>query len=299
MTLNCCLNKVSTSTVYLNGRFLPQDQAFVSVLDRGFVFGDGVYEVIPVYGGQLFRFDEHMQRLNNSLAAIRLDNPLNNAEWQTLLNTLILKHGGGEQSLYLQLTRGVAPRDHPFPANTTPTVFASSSPLIPVAPELLAKGASAITLEDTRWKHCNIKTISLLPNILLRQQALEANAQEAILVRDGLVTEGSASNLFIVSHGIIKTPPNSPFLLPGITRDLLLELAAANHIACQICDISHHELLHADEVWIASSSRELLPITHIDDQTIGSGHAGPIWQTMNQLYQRYKQALIAGEVEQP
>ena len=290
---------MSSSTVYLNGRFLPQEQAFVSVLDRGFVFGDGVYEVIPVYGGRLFRFDEHMQRLNNSLAAIRLDNPLEKTAWHTLLSTLVSKNGGGEQSLYLQLTRGVAPRDHPFPTNTAPTLFASSSPLIPVDSALLARGASAITLEDTRWKHCNIKTISLLPNILLRQQALDANAQEAILIHDGLVTEGSASNLFIVSHGLIKTPPNGPFLLPGITRDLLLELAAANHIACQECNINRHELLHADEVWIASSTRELLPITHIDGQPIGSGHAGPVWQTMNQLYQRYKQALIAGEVEQP
>lgn len=286
-----------STIVYLNGLFLPQEQAFVSVLDRGFVFGDGVYEVIPVYGGRPFRLDEHLQRLNNSLAAIRLANPMNNHQWRTLLNTLIEKNGGGEQSLYLQLTRGVAPRDHAFPANTPATVFATSTPLKPVAPELLASGAAVITLEDIRWQYCHIKAIALLPNILLRQQALDVGAQEAILLREGLVTEGTTSNIFIVKEGIIKTPPKGPFLLPGITRDLALELAAANSLAYQECNFGRDELLQADEAWLASSTRELLPITTIDNQLIGTGHPGPVWQKMNRLYQAYKQALIAGEVE--
>lgn len=289
----------ASTIVYLNGQFLPQDQAFVSVLDRGFVFGDGVYEVIPVYGGRLFRFDQHMQRLDNSLAAIRLHNPLTRTEWRQLLNTLISKNGDGEQSLYLQLTRGVAPRDHRFPANTPATLFASSTPLTAADPLLVNRGAAAITLEDTRWKHCNIKTISLLPNVLLQQQALDAGAQEAILIRDGVVTEGSASNIFIVTNGVIKTPPNGPFLLPGTTCDLLLELASAHQIPCQEGNFDRSVLLGADEVWLASATRELLPLTTIDGQSIGSGQPGPVWRQMNQHYQAYKRALIAGEVEQP
>lgn len=283
--------------VYLNGQFLPLEQAFVPVLDRGFIFGDGVYEVIPVYGGRLFRLHEHLQRLDASLAGIRLANPMDHGQWAGVLNTLIGKNGGGEQSLYLQITRGVAPRDHAFPANTAPTLFATSTPLKPVAPELLASGAAAITLEDIRWKHCHIKAIALLPNVLLRQQALDAGAQEAILIRDGLVTEGAASNIFMVKNGVVMTPPKGPFLLPGITRDLVLELAVANGLPCRECDFSRDELLNAGEAWLSSSTRELLPITHIDGQAIGSGAPGPVWQRMNRLYQDYKRRLIAGEVE--
>lgn len=286
------------SIVYLNGQFLPQEQAFVPVMDRGFVFSDGIYEVIPVYGGRLFRLDEHLKRLNDSLVGIRLANPMDNHQWRTLLNTLVEKNGGGEQSIYLQVTRGVAPRDHAFPANTPATVLATSAPLKPVAPELLASGAAAITLEDIRWKHCHIKAIALLPNVLLRQAALDAGAQEAILIRDGRVTEGAASNIFMIKDGVIKTPPKGPFLLPGITRDLILELAAANGVPHQECDFSRDELLQADEAWLSSSTRELLPITIIDNQPIGGGRPGPLWRQMNQHYQAYKQALIAGEVEQ-
>lgn len=283
--------------VYLNGQFLPLEQAFVPVMDRGFIFGDGIYEVIPVYGGRLFRLGEHLQRLDASLAGIRLANPMNHEQWAEVLNTLVAKNGGGEQSIYLQITRGVAPRDHAFPANTPPTVFATSTPLKPMAAELLTSGATAITLDDIRWKHCDIKAITLLPNVLLRQQAVDAGAQEAILIRDGLVTEGTASNIFMVKNGVIKTPPKGPVLLPGVTRDLALELAAANGIPHQECDFSREELLQADEAWLSSSIRELLPITHIDGQTIGSGRPGPVWQRMNQLYQDYKRRLIAGEVE--
>ena len=286
-----------TPIVYLNGRFLPQDQAYVSVLDRGFIFGDGVYEVIPVYGARLFRIEEHLKRLDDSLAGIRLANPMTHVEWHEMFEMLVEKNGGGEQSIYLQITRGVAPRDHAFPTNTPATIFATSSPLKPLPRELLTSGATAITLEDIRWKHCHIKAIALLPNILLRQEALDSGAQEAILIRDGLVTEGAASNIFMVNDGVIKTPPKGPFLLPGVTRDLALELAAANGVPHQECNISRDELLQADEAWISSSTRELLPLTHIDNQTIGSGTPGPVWQKMYRLYQAYKEALIAGEVE--
>lgn len=288
----------NTDTVYLNGKFLPQDEAFVPVMDRGFVFGDGVYEVIPVYGGRLFRLDEHLRRLDNSLTGIRLRNPMSNIEWAEILKQLVIKNGGGEQSVYLQLTRGHAPRDHGFPQDSQPTIFISCSPLKPVAEDLLINGVAAISLEDIRWKHCHIKAIALLPNILLRQQAIDAGAQEAILIRDSLITEGAASNLFIVKDGLIKTPPKGPFLLPGITRDLILELAAANGIEYQESSFGPDELQQADEIWLSSSTKEILPVTKLDEQTVGNGQPGPVWQQMRQFYQNYKQALIAGKVEQ-
>lgn len=286
---------MSQPIVYLNGEYLPQDQAFVPVLDRGFVFGDGVYEVIPVYGSRLFRFDEHLLRLQNSLDGIRLANPMTSPQWQEMLQTLIEKNGGGEQSLYLQITRGVAPRDHAFPAETTPTVFATCSPLNPVADEYLQHGVKAITLQDFRWQNCHLKTIALLPNILLRQQAVDAGAMEAILIRDEQITEGAATNIFIVKDGVIKTPPKGPFLLPGITRDLVLELAASHHMAWAETRISPQELSEADEVWLSSSTKEVLAITQIDDCPVGNGQPGPVWRAMLQHYQVYKQALIAGE----
>ena len=287
----------NTDIVYLNGKFLPQDQAFVPVMDRGFVFGDGVYVVIPAYGGRLFRLDEHLQRLDNSLSGIRLSNPMSHTEWTETLKHLVSENGGGEQSVYLQLTRGHAPRDHAFPKNTQPTVFISSSPLKPVAEDLLQNGVAAISLEDIRWKHCHIKAIALLPNILLRQQAIDVGAQEAILIRDGVVTEGAASNPFIVKDGVIKTPPKGPFLLPGITRDLILELAESNNIKYEECSFGPEELQQADEVWLSSSTKEVLPVTKLDDKLVGNGQPGPIWQQMRKLYQAYKQALIAGDVE--
>ena len=286
-----------SNIVFLNGHFLPQDQAFVPVMDRGFIFGDGVYEVIPVYGGRLFRLGEHLQRLQNSLAGIRLANPMSDAEWTEILQRLVRENGAGEQSVYLQVTRGHAPRDHAFPQQAEPTVFLSSSPLKPVAAELLQNGVTAITLEDIRWKYCHIKAIALLPNILLRQQAIDAGAQEAILVRDGVVTEGAASNVFMVNGGVISTPPKGPFLLPGITRDLILELATANGLTQQESEFGPEALAGADEIWLSSSTKELLPVTQLDGNKVGDGRPGPVWQQMQTLYQDYKQALIAGEVE--
>jgi len=176
------------TTVYLNEKFLPAEQACVPVLDRGFIFGDGVYEVIPAYGGKLFRLDEHLQRLQNSLDAVRIPNPLNTEDWQTMLNALVEKNNGGDQSLYLQVTRGSAQRDHALPKNPQPTVFAMSNPLKPLAADIIESGVSAITLDDIRWQRCHIKAISLLPNILLRQEALDQGAAEAILIRDGFAT---------------------------------------------------------------------------------------------------------------
>ena len=279
------------AAVYLNGEFLPADQACIPVLDRGFIFGDGVYEVIPVYGGRLFRLDEHLQRLRNSLHAVRIPEPLGDADWRTLLEELVARNHGGEQSIYLQVTRGSAQRDHAMPEHPEPTVFAMSSPLHPVSAEIREHGVAAITLDDIRWQRCHIKAISLLPNILLRQQALDQGAAEAILVRDGLATEGAASNLFIVSDDTLITPPTGPLLLPGITRDLILELAETNGIPHREHDIRHEQLRDADEIWLTSSTKEILPVTRLDDRPVADGSPGPLYRRMLALYQDYKQHL--------
>ena len=280
-------------TVYLNGEFLPDHSACISVLDRGFIFGDGVYEVIPAYGGKLFRFSEHLQRLQNSLDAIRIVNPHTEKQWKDLLNTLIDNNDDGDLSIYLQVTRGVAKRDHALPENITPTVFAMANPLQPPDKDLLIDGIHAITGQDYRWLNCHIKAISLLPNVLLRQQAIDAGAMETILIRDGEATEGAASNLFIVENNVIITPPKGPFLLPGITRDLILELARENHISYEEAAISEQRLREADEIWLTSSTKEILPVTRLDGKTIGNGKAGPMWSRMIDIFQSFKQSLRA------
>jgi len=277
--------------VHLNGRNLPAEAACVPVLDRGFIFGDGVYEVIPVFGGRPFRLDEHLQRLDNSLAEVRIPNPHTGEEWAALIQSLIDANGGGDQSLYLQVTRGPAARDHALPANPSPTVFAMSNPLRPPADEILERGIEAITLDDIRWSRCHIKAISLLPNILLRQTALDAGAAEAILIRDGYATEGAASNLFAVLDGELLTPPKGPRLLPGITRDVILELAAANGIPHREADIRREDLARATEIWVTSSTKEILPVTTLDDEPVGDGRPGPVFRRMYALYQANKAKL--------
>lgn len=279
------------SIVFLNGKFLPIEEASVSVMDRGFIFGDGVYEVIPVYGGRLFRLAQHLDRLARSLGEVRIGDPFTRTEWQSCLGELVDRNGKGDQSVYIQVTRGVAPRDHAFPRDARPTVYAASSPLKPLPDNIAEQGVAAVTLQDIRWKRCDIKAITLLPNILLRQQAIDQGAVEAILVRDGLVYEGAASNLFIVQNGVILTPPKGPYLLPGVTRDLVLELAAAQGIACRETMLTADELHAADEVWLTSSTREILPVTVLDGQRVGDGRPGPLWRRMTGVYQNYKQSL--------
>jgi len=283
-------------TVYLNGKFLPLDQAFVPVLDRGFIFGDGVYEVIPVYGGNLFRLEQHLLRLDQSLAGIKLANPLTHAQWQAMLAELVKRNASADspdQSIYLQITRGAAKRDFGLPQGITPTVFAISNPLGSPPPSVREQGVVAITLDDIRWQYCHIKAITLLASNLLRQQALDQGAVEAILIRDGEVTEGAASNLFIVRNGTIITPPIGPKLLPGITRDLILELAIANGVACKEGLIMEPDLRTADEIWLTSSTKEILPVTTLDDVNVGTGKPGPMWARMIALYQDYKRSLRA------
>ncbi|MEW5755630.1 MAG: D-amino acid aminotransferase [Pseudomonadota bacterium] len=279
--------------VYLNGAYLEEAQAAVPVTDRGFMFGDGVYEVIPAYGGKLFRLPEHLERLQNSLDAIRIRNPHPPAQWQRLLEELLERNHtrGGDWSVYLQVTRGVAPRDHAFPVGVAPTVFAATNPIKPPARNVLAEGVGAITVPDVRWAHCNIKAITLLPNILVRQQALDAGAAEAIMLRAGYLTEGAASNVFIVERGRVLTPPKSAQLLPGITRDVVLELARNRGMDCAEETISEAQLRQADEIWLTSSTREVTPVTHLDGHPVGNGAPGPLWAAMYEHFQAFKRSF--------
>lgn len=283
--------------VYLNGTFLPPAQAQVSAFDRGFVFGDGVYEVIPVFGGRLFRLPRHLARLDNSLREIRMTSPLPAAEWQRVFEHLVEIQGGGELSIYLQITRGVAPRDHAFPPNLTPTVFAYATPLKYPPAEQVERGITAITAPDIRWLRCDIKAIALLPNAMLRSQALDANAAEAILLRDGFMTEGAASNIFVVHGGHLLTPPKGPLILPGVTRDLVLELARAHNVPCAEEAVSEAALRSADEIWMTSSTKEILAITRLDGKPVGNGKPGPMHARLLTLYKEYKRDFGEGRVD--
>jgi len=286
------------TTAYLNGHFLPLDEACVPVMDRGFLFGDGVYEVIPVYGGKLFRLAHHLKRLQNSLDAVRIANPLDTDAWESMLTELVERNPGSDQAVYLQVTRGVAPkRDHAFPEKTQSTVFAMSNTAPDPVDSASIQGITAITLPDSRWQHCNVKAITLLPNVLLRQQAIDAGSVEAILLKDGYAIEGAASNVFIVKNGVLVTPANGPALLPGITRDLILELAVANGIPFREGSIPEVDLRGADEIWLTSSTREISPVTKLDDQAVGTGQPGPAWKTMIDLYQDYKQRIRRGQAD--
>jgi D-alanine transaminase len=275
--------------VYLNGEFLPLSQAKVSVLDRGFLFGDGVYEVIPVYGGKPFRLAEHLERLGNSLSGIRLAPPLAAEEWAAIFNKLI--QGMHDQQVFLQVTRGAGTkRDHAFPEGVAPTVFAMCTPIVPPP----AYGVKAITVPDIRWQWCHIKAITLLANVLQRQQAVDQGCAEAILIRDGYALEGAASNLFVVVEGVLLTPPIGNDILPGITRDLVVEIAQANAMALEQRGISLEELRRAEEVWLTSSTREVLPVIELDGRQVGEGKPGPVWARMNALYQERKEQLRKG-----
>ena len=275
--------------VFLNGDFLPAEEAKVSVFDRGFLLGDGIYEVIPAYNGHSFLLSGHLARLQQSLDGIFLENPHSIEEWVTIIEQLILMNGGGDQSIYLQVTRGVAPRDHVFPDNVEPTVFLMSTPLKPVPAEWKQQGIKAITVEDIRWQNCNIKAISLLPNSLLKQQAKDAGAQEALLIKDDYLTEGAASNAYAVINGTIYTAPKDEKVLPGITRDLVLALAQQASLTVMEMPVSLGRLQEADEIWVSSSTKEVLAVTELDGQPVNDGEPGPIWKQIDALYQEHKQ----------
>jgi len=280
--------------VYLNGNFLPLAEAGVSPLDRGFLYGDGVYEVIPVYSRQPFRIDEHLNRLQATLDGIRLTNPLANQGWKDVVLALIKAAPWEDQSIYLQVTRGADDkRDHAFPpATVTPTAFAFASPLLTTPAEVRARGVAAITVPDLRWGRCDLKVVSLLANVLARQQAVEQGCAEALLIRDGLLKEGAASNIFVVRDSVLLAPPKTQLMLPGITYDVILELADTHGQALEIREISEMELRNADEVWMTSSTKEILAITRLDGLPVGNGKPGPFGEQMWQWYQDFKNTVM-------
>lgn len=282
--------------IYLNGSFIPIEDARISVLDRGFIFGDGVYEVVPVYSRRPFRLTEHLQRLQDSLEGIRLRNPHSDVEWRGLLERIIASNECDDQYLYLHITRGVAPRNHAFPEDAMPTVFIMSTPLLVSPKELLAAGVSAITANDNRWLRCDIKATSLLPNVLLRQMAVDAGAVETLLLREGFLTEGSASNIFVVKDKMLLAPPKSYLMLPGITYDVVLELAVANDIPHEVREISEYEIRTAQELLLTSSTKEIMPITRLDGKLVGSGKPGTIFTQLYQLYQNYKATVMRSNI---
>jgi len=279
------------SIVYLNGEFLPLSRARISPLDRGFIFGDGVYEVIPVYARRVFRLDDHLARLERSLEGIRLANPHTRPQWGQIISELVRRSTHEDQSVYLQITRGAAKRDHAFPSGVAPTVFLMTGTLSVPTPEAVDAGVAAATMPDNRWLRCDLKTIALLPNVLLRQQAIDAGAVEAVLLRDGWLTEGAASNIFVVVDGVLLTPPKSHLMLPGITYDVILELAAAHGLPCEVRPVSEAELRSAQAVWLTSSTREVLAITRLDGKAVGDGRPGPLFRRMHGLFQQFKEQV--------
>ena len=281
-------------TVYLNGQFLPISEAKISVLDRGFIFGDGGYEVIPVYSRHIFRLPEHLQRLRRSLDSIKLANPYSDAEWSKIIQELVTRNEPEDQYLYLHITRGVAKRDHAFPnPPVPPTVFLMSYPLNTPSAAQLQSGITAITAPDNRWLRCDIKAISLLPNVLLRQMAVDAGCAETIMIRNNeFLTEGSASNIFVVKDGVLLAPPKDNLMLPGITYDVVLELAAANSIPHQVRKVLLNELLDSDELLLTSSTKEVLAITSLNGKQIGTGKPGPMFTRLHDLYQKFKREVM-------
>lgn len=289
---------MSAGTVYLNGRLLPIEEAMVPVLDRGFIFGDGVYELVPVYSRVPFRLDEHLARLERSLSETRIRNPYARAQWRDTIYRLIDAQPFEDQGVYFQVTRGVARRDHAFPKGAEPTVFMMANPLVTPPRELVEQGAAAVSAQDNRWLRCDIKSISLIGNCLLRQVSAEAGAAETILFRDGKLTEASASNVFAVKRGVILTPPKSDLILPGITYDVITELARANGLPLEAREVHESEVREADELWLTSSSKEVLAVATLDGRKVGDGRPGPVFARMYQLYQEFKQKVMrAGKRE--
>jgi D-alanine transaminase len=284
--------------VFLNGKLLPIEQASVSVLDRGFIFGDGVYELVPVYSRVAFRLDEHLTRLERSLGEAKIRNPYTRAQWRSNIYQVIDAQTFDDQGVYFQVTRGVAKRDHAFPKSLEPTVFMMSNPLVSPPQAQVDKGGAAVSATDNRWLRCDIKSISLIGNCLLRQMSAEAGAVETILFRDGKLTEASASNVFTVKRGVIHSPPKSNLILPGITYDVVSELARANNLPIEFRDVAEAEVRAADEIWVTSSSKEVLAIVELDGKPVGDGRPGPVFRRMHQLYQEFKQKVMrAGKRE--
>ncbi|WXU00004.1 MAG: D-alanine aminotransferase [Catillopecten margaritatus gill symbiont] len=274
--------------VYLNGNFIAKNEASISVMDRGFLFGDGVYEVIPVYQGKIFRLNAHLKRLQKSLDSVKIPNPHTENEWLKIFNQLLMHTQANNQSLYCQITRGAdTQRKHSFDT-LVPTVYIESNPLVAKTKTLLEKGFHAIVQADIRWSRCDIKATSLLANTLYAQNAKQQQVEEVILHRDTVVTEGATSNVFMIKDNTLYTHPESANILSGITRDLALESAKACNLIIKESAFNVDELMDADEVWISSSTREVMPITKIDRKMINEGKVGQYWECVYDHYQRLK-----------
>jgi D-alanine transaminase len=275
-------------TAYLNGKFLPIGEARISVLDRGFIYGDGVYELVPVYGRQPYRLRPHLARLQRSLDGIRLANPHRDAEWEAIIHDLIARQPFDDQGVYLQVTRGAAKRDHAFPPDAVPTVFMMSNPLPVVSREQIEGGVAVVTADDERWLRCDLKTISLLGNVLARQFAVDHGAIETVMFRNGYLTEASASNVLIVKDGTIVAPPKDNLILPGITYDAALELAREGGLPLEIRPVTRDETLTADEMWLSSSTKEVLAVTMLDGKAFAGGKPGSVYRQLYGLFQASK-----------
>ncbi|MFN0161329.1 MAG: D-amino acid aminotransferase [Burkholderiales bacterium] len=281
--------------VYLNGRWMPIEEATVPVLDRGFIFGDGVYEVVPVYGRKPFRMEGHLARLEASLAAIKIVNPHSREEWRALVAGVIARQSFENQGIYFQVTRGVARRDHAFPSDAKPTVFMMSNPLATPSRETYATGVACVTAVDNRWLRCDIKSTSLLGNVLMRQFAADHDALETVMFRDGFLTEASASNVLVVQDGNILSPPQGNLMLPGITLDAAIDLAREAGLPLTMRPIAEAEVRGADELWLSSSTKEVLPITRLDGVPVGNGagagRPGPMFARIRAAFDAAKAAL--------
>jgi D-alanine transaminase len=285
-----------TARVFLNGRWLPPDEARVPVMDRGFLFGDGVYEVIPVYSRRPFRLEQHLQRLQKSLDGIQLANPHGMSEWIGFVMQLAGEAEWEDQSIYIQVTRGpMAVRNHAFPKEVKPTSVILAEPMISPPQSQREQGIAAVSAADIRWLRCDLKTTSLLANCLLRQMAVAAGCVETVLFRDGFLTEGSASSIFVVRDGVLLAPIKNHLMLPGITYDVILELAAKHGLPYQVRDITEAETRGADELWMCSSTKEVLPIVMLDGRRVGvDGTAGPVFVKMYAWYQEFKATVMRG-----
>ena len=278
------------SIVHLNGEFLPLAEARIPVLDRGFIFGDGIYEVVPVYGRVPFRWPQHQARLRRSLDLVRIENPMSDADWTGLVRTLVDRHRWADQFVYLQVTRGVAKREHAFPAHVVPTVFGMTSEMLPPSADVIGQGVAAITLPDERWLHCDIKSTSLLGNVLARQAAVDAGAAECVMFRNGFMTEGSASNIWVVRNGRVLGAPRDHLVLEGIRVGLMEALCAACGLPLEFRNITREEVFTADELLSTSATKEVLPITSIDGRPVDTGVPGPIYARLYAAYQEAKSA---------
>ncbi len=281
--------------IYLNGDWMPIEEAKIPVLDRGFIFGDGIYEVIPVYGRKPFRAQGHLDRLKRSLAEIRIANPFSEDGWRDLIASIIAKQPFEHQAVYMQVTRGVARRDHAFPKDTRPTVFMMSNPLATPSDDAYARGVACVTAADNRWLRCDIKSTSLLGNVLMRQLAADHDAVETVMFRDGYLSEASASNVLMVKNGVIVSPLKDNLVLPGITLDAAIDLARETGLPLEMRRITEAEVRDADELWLSSSTKEVLPITTLDGKPVGhgdqAGKPGPMFAKMRAAYQAAKAAL--------